>query len=338
VRSLPEGVPLRRRQFIALIGGAAIASPLAARAQQQDRMRRIGVLEIGRVDDAAAQVRTTALRDELEKLGWVVGRNLAIDFRWGVTTLETGQRLGKELLSLSPDVVLGVGTPSVKALQQATKTVPIVFVFVVEPVDQGVVESLAHPGGNITGFAYLERTTAAKWLALLTEIAPQVKHVAYVFSPKAAPYAHFFYEAAQAAGEKMSVQVNLNPVSEAADFEPILAHLGADGGVIFEPDAVVDDNLKLAIDLAARYRVPAIYGGGGASAKAGGLLSYNLDQSAQFRETAIYLDRVLRGERPADLPVQLPTKFQYIINLKTAKSLGLAVPLTMQMTADEVIE
>jgi putative tryptophan/tyrosine transport system substrate-binding protein len=301
-------------------------------------MRRIGLLEIGYADDPAVQARIAALRGQLEKLGWVVGRNLAIDYRWGVTSFETGQLLGRELLSLSPDVILCVGTPSVKAVQQATSTVPIVFVFVVEPVDQGIVQSLAHPGGNSTGFAYLERTTGAKWLALLTEIAPKIKRVAYVFSAKAAPYAHFFYESAQAAGEKMGVRIDIDPVAEPADFEPILAHLGADGGVIVEPDAFLDNNLKLLIDLAARYRVPAIYGGGGASAMAGGLISYNLDQVSQFRQTSIYLDRILRGEKPAELPVQQPTKFQYVINLKTAEALGLSVPLTMQMTADEVIE
>jgi putative tryptophan/tyrosine transport system substrate-binding protein len=278
------------------------------------------------------------MREALEKLGWVIGRNLAIDYRWGVTKFEIGQLLGKELLSLSPDAILSVGTPSVKALQQATKTVPIVFVFVAEPIDQGIVQSLAHPGGNITGFAYLERATGAKWLALLTEIAPKVKHVAYVFSPQAAPFAHFYYEAAQAAGEKLSVRIDIDPVLQPADFEPILASLGTDGGVIFGNDAFLDSNLTLTIDLAARYRVPAIYGGGGETAKAGGLMSYNLDQLAQFRQTALYLDRILRGEKPADLPVQLPTKFQYVINLKTAKALGLAVPLTMQMSADEVIE
>ena len=330
---------MRRREFLgAISGGVAATWSLAARAQQPDRMRRIGLLEIGHADDPAVQARTAAVREELEKLGWVVGRNLAIDYRWGVTSLEMGQLLGRELLSLSPDVILSVGTPGARTLQQATRTVPIVFVFVVEPVDQGIVQSLAHPGGNITGFAYLERTIGAKWLALLTEIAPNVKHVAYVFSPKAAPHAHFFYEAAQAAGEKMGVQIEIDAVAEPADFEPILAHLGADGGAIVEPDAFLDNNLKLVIDLAARYRVPAIYGGGGASAKAGGLMSYNLDQLAQFRQTAVYLDRILRGEKPADLPVQLPTKFQYVINLKTAKALGLAVPLTMQMAADEVIE
>jgi putative tryptophan/tyrosine transport system substrate-binding protein len=334
---------MRRREFIARLTGTAasiaLSRPQLLSAQQPDRMRRIGILEIGHADDLVVQARIAALREGLEKLGWVVGRNLAIDTRWGVLNSETGQLLGKELLSLSPDVIFTVGTPGTKAMQQATKTVPIVFIFVVEPVDQGVVQSFSHPGGNITGFSFMEQTTGAKWLTLLTEIAPKVKQVAYLFSPKAAPYAHFYYEAAQAAGAKTGVQVDIRPVEEPADFEPILAHLGADGGAIFEPDAFLDNNLELAIDLTARYRVPALYGGGGsASAKAGGLISYNLDQQAQCREASLYLDRILRGERPADLPVQQPTRFRYIINLKTAKTLGLAVPLTMQMAADEVIE
>jgi putative tryptophan/tyrosine transport system substrate-binding protein len=329
---------MRRRQFISLVGRGAIAWPLAARAQEGGRMRRIGVLEIGHADDPVVQARIAAMRGALEKLGWVVGRNLAIDYRWGATSIETGTRFADELLDLAPDTILAVGSPAVKALQQMTKSMPVVFVFVAEPVDQGVVQSLAHPGGNITGFAYLERAIGAKWLALLTEVAPKVKHVAYIFGPQAAPFAHFYYEATQAAGEKMGVRIDIDPVMQPADFEPILAHLGADGGVIFGNDAFVDNNIALAIDLTARYRLPALYGGGGETAKAGGLMSYNLDQLAQFRQTALYLDRILRGEKPADLPVQQPTKFQYVINLKTAKALGLDVPLSMQMSADEVIE
>ncbi len=332
---------MRRREFITLVAGAVSRIPFfwsPARAQQPERMRRIGVLEQGKPDDPVVQARTAAVTQELERLGWVIGRNVAIDYRWGVTSFEMAQQLGAELLNLSPDVILCAGSPGVKALQQMTKTVPIVFILVAEPVDQGFVQSLAHPGGNITGFAYLERTTGAKWLALLTEIAPRVKHVAYVFSPKAAPYAHFYYEAAQAAAAKTGVQMDVNPVNDPADFEPILAHLGDDAGVIFNADAFMNNNMKLATELAMRYRVPAIYGSSSSGARAGGLISYSLDQLAQFRETAPYLDRILRGEKPADLPVQQPTKFQYVINLKTAKALGLAVPLTMQMTADEVIE
>jgi ABC-type uncharacterized transport system substrate-binding protein len=328
---------MRRRDFIALAGAAAW--PIAARAQQPERMRRIGWLENAPADGPAARARATAVKEELEKLGWAVGRNLTIDYRWGVTSFEMAQRFGAELLQLSPDVVLCVGSPGVKALQQATKTVPIVFLQVAEPVDQGFVQSLSHPGGNITGFAYLERTTGAKWLALLSEIAPRVKHVAYLFSPKAAPYAHFYYEAAQAAA-KPGLQTNANPVNEPAEFEPILSRLGVDGGVILNADAFIGANLKLIIELTTRYRLPAIYGGGSSDVwiREGGLMSYSPDVLAQFREAAAYLDRILKGEKPADLAVQQPAKFQYVINLKAAKAFGLTVPLTMQMTADEVIE
>ena len=329
---------MRRRDFIKVIAGSAATWPLSAGAQQPDRMRRIGWLEQGQPDDSAAQARIGAVRKDLEQLGWVVGRNLQIDYRWGVVSVEMAQRLGGELLSLSPDLIMSVGSPGVKALQQATSTVPVVFMFVAEPVDQGFVQSLAHPGGNITGFAYLERTIGAKWLALLTEIAPRVKHVAYIFSPKAAPYAHFYYESAQAAGTRMGVRIDINPVNEPADIEPILTQLGADGGAIFNADAFTNNNLKLEIELAARHSVPAIYGGGSGGATAGGLISYNLDVPAQIRQIAPYFDRILKGEKPADLPVQQPEKFQYVINLKAAKALGLTVPLTMQMTADEVIE
>jgi len=329
---------MKRRQFLTLVGGAAASWPLGTRAQQPDRMRRIGWLEQGHPDDPAVQARIAAVREDLEKLGWVVGRNLQIDYRYGVVSFEMAQQLSAELLGLSPDVIFCAGSPGVKALQEATSTVPIVFILVAEPVDQGFVQSLAHPGGNITGFSYLERTIGAKWLALLKEIAPNVKRVAYVFSPKAAPYAHFYYEAAQAAAGDIGVQLDIDPVNESGNFEPILAQLGADGGAIFNADAFTNNNFKLLIDLAARYRVPAIYGGGSSGIEAGCLITYRLDVLAQFRETAPYLDRILRGEKPADLPVQQPTKFDFGINLKTAKALGITVPLTLQMSADKIVE
>jgi putative tryptophan/tyrosine transport system substrate-binding protein len=331
---------MRRRDFIAT---AVLTTtwPLAARAQQSDqRMRRIGWLDNGQANDPTVQARTAAVREELARLGWVVGQNLTIDHRWGVVSVEMGRELGAELLNLSPDVIFCAGSPGVKALQQATKTVPIVFILVAEPVDQGFVSSLAHPGGNITGFAYLERTIGAKWLTLLTEIAPRVKHVAYMFSPKAAPYAHFYYEAAQAAAAKSGVQIDINPVIDPAEFEPVLARLGADGGVILNADAFIGNNLEQMMKLVSERRLPSIYGGSTAEtfSKLGGLIGYSPDLIAQFRATAPYLDRILRGEKPADLPVQQPAKFSYVINLKTAKTLGLNVPLSMQMTADEVIE
>jgi putative tryptophan/tyrosine transport system substrate-binding protein len=327
---------MRRREFITLLGGTVVAWPLAARAQQPDRVRRIGWLDNIQPDNPAAPVRAATVQQELEKLGWVVGRNLQFDHRFGVVSAEMAQRVAAELLSLKPDVILCSGSPGVQALKQATSTVPIVFISVAEPVAQGFVHDLARPGGNITGFAFLERTVGAKLLGLLTEIAPRVKHVAYVFSPKAAPYAHLYYEAADAAAGKLGVQTISNPVDAPTEIEPIIAQLGADGGAIFNPDAFISNNIKLATDLAARYRVPAIYGN--AVGNKDGLIAYTLDLLAQYRQTVTYLDRILKGEKPADLPVQQPTKFQLVINLKTAKALGLTIPPQLLATADEVIE
>ena len=261
-----------------------------------------------------------------------------IDYRWGITTPELAQRLGGELLSLSPDVILCAGSPGVKALKQATGKVPIVFVLVAEPVDQGIVQSLDHPGANITGFTYLERTIGAKWFGLLMEVAPQVKRVAHIFSPKAAPYAHFYYESAVAAAGKTGVRVEMTPVTEPAEIERAFANIGSDGGMIINPDAFMNNNIGLVIDQAARHRVPAIYGNPPGVAKMGALIVYSLDLLDHYRQAGKYVERILKGENPADLPVQQPAKFQFVINLKTAKTLGLAVPQQLLIGADEVIE
>ena len=328
---------IKRRTLIGALGGAAVARPFAARAQQTDRMRRLGWLDIYHADDPAAQARVAAVQQDLAKLGWVVGRTLQMDFRWAVLDPEGARRSGTELLDLKPDVILCVGSPAVKVLRQLTTTVPIIFILVAEPVAQGIITSLAHPGANITGFAYLERTVGAKWLEQLVEAAPRVKRIAYIFSPQASPYAPLYYEAIQAAAGKLSVQTEMSPVNKPTDIESIVSQLGADGGVIFNADALINNNHRLAIDLVARYRVPAIYGSPGA-ANQGGLMGYSLDQLAQFRETVPYLDRILRGASPGDLPVQQPTKFQFVINLKTADALGLTIPPTLLARADEVIE
>jgi len=329
---------MKRREFITLIGGAAAAWPLSASAQPAGTMRRLGWLDIFREDDPFVQGRAEAVREDLAKAGWTVGLNLQIDYRWGVTTPELAQRLGGELLSLSPDVILSAGSPGVKALKQATSKVPIVFVLVAEPVDQGIVQSLDHPGANITGFAYLERTIGEKWFGLLMEVAPQIKRVAYMFSPKAAPYAHFYYESAVAAADKRDVRVEITPVTEPAEIEHAFANIGSDGGMIVNPDPFMNGNIGLVIDLAARHRVPAIYGTAGDLAKFGALIVYNLDLLEHYRQAGNYIERILRGENPADLPVQQPTKFQFAINLKTAKALSLTVPQPLLIGADEVIE
>ena len=335
---LSLGAIMRRREIIKVIVGSVITWPLALRAQPAGAMRRVGWLDLFREDDPFAQGRVEAVREDLAEAGWTVGRNLQIDYRWGVTTPELAQRLGGELLSLSPDVILCSGSPGVKALKQATVKVPIVFVFVAEPVDQDIVQSLDHPGANITGFAYLERTIGAKWFGLLMEVAPQVKSIAYLFSPKAALYAHFYYESAAAAAEKRDVRVEMTPVTEVAEIERAFANIGSDGGMIVNPDAFINGNIGLVIDLAARHRVPAIYGTAGDVAKSGALIVYNLDLLDNYRQAGRYVQRILKGENPADLPVQQPTKFQFAINLKTAKALGLTVPQPLLIGADEVIE
>lgn len=328
--------PMKRREFMALLGGAA-AWPLAARAQPSNRMRRIAWLDLVPESDPGAQARVTIVRQGLEKLGWTIGRNLAIDYRWGAFDVERASRAGAELLSLKPDVILCGGSPAVQALQQATRTVPIVFVLVAEPVAQGFVQSLARPGGNATGFSYLEPTVGAKWLELLKEIAPRVKRVAHIYSPTASPYAPLFYKSIETAAAKYAVETIMAPARQPTEIEPILTGLGADGGVIFNADAFILTNRKRAIELAARHRVPAIYGIP-TSAAEGGLIYYCLDIFDQYRQAVAYIDRILKGEKPLDLPVQQPTKFQFEINLKTARALDLTVPNTILVSADEVIE
>jgi len=329
---------MRRREFFALLGGVA-GWPLAVRAQQQDRMRRIGWMDSFREDDANAQARVKAFQQVIEKLGWKVGGNLAIDYRWGLFDVERARRAGAELLKLAPDVVLCGGTPSALAMQQATRTLPIVFVFVTDPIGQGLVPNLAHPGGNITGFSYFEPAVGAKWLELLKEIAPSVTSVSVMFNPVSSPYSPLYYEAISAAAPKFSVKTAKELVYQPADIEQVMARLGREpgSGVIFSADAFLYTNNKLVIDLAMRHRLPAIYGSPGTAAD-GGLLYYCVDIVDLSRKAAAYVDRILRGEKPSDLPVQQPTKFDMTINLKTAKALGLTVPNTLLVSADEVIE
>jgi len=327
---------MRRREFVAALG-AAVALPLSARAQQPEAVRRLGWLDWAPVNDPAALARAKAVQQDLENRGWFVGRNLLIDYRWGAISDEKAKELASELLSLKPDVVLGGATPAVKALHEATTTTPVVFVLIAEPVGQGFVQSLAHPGGNLTGFSTLEGSIGAKWLQLLVETSPRVKRAAFVFSPKVSPYAGYYLDSIKAEAERMSVAVESVPANEAADLEPILARLGPDAGLIFNSDSYVLRNLKLAIDLTARYRLPAIYGTAGMG-DAGGLIAYSLDLLDHYRQAGAYIDRILEGAKPGDLPVQQPTKFQLVINLKTAKALGVEISPTLLARADEVIE
>jgi putative ABC transport system substrate-binding protein len=330
---------MRRRQFITLLGGSAAAWPLGARAQQPDKTRRIGVLIQLAESDPEGQARVAAFREGLQKLGWRVGGNLQIDYRWGTSNDERARAAAGELLKLAPDVMLANSSVALRAVQQATRSVPIVFTTVIEPVAQGFVASLAHPGGNTTGFSYLESSVGGKWLDLLKEIAPRVTRVAFMFNPERGPYNVGVSRFAGEAAKKFAVQYVAAPVHEVAEIESVMKMLGREpgGGLIVAPDAFTVTHSKLIIGLAAHYGLPAVYAEGNFVTE-GGLVSYGANYVDHFRQAAAYVDRILRGEKPADLPVQQPSKFDLVINLKTAKALGLDVPLHLQQLADEVIE
>jgi len=328
-----------RRQFISALGGAAVAWPLATRAQQSDRMRRIGVLILNSENDPQGRDKTTALQQELERLGWRIGRNLQIDYRWGASQPERAQAAAIELLGLNPDAIVANSVSAAHAAQQATSTVPIVFTAVSEPISLGLVASLSHPGGNITGFTNLEPSVGAKWLELLKGIAPQVKRVGFLFNPDSTPATQLFYRAIEGATAKFAVDSTMVPVRQSEDIESAMNKLGAQPGVglIAQPDTFLANHAKQIVDLAAKVRVPVIYPFDFYTTD-GGLISYGPDVVDQFRQAASYIDRILKGEKPTDLPVQQPTKFKLVINAKTAKLLDLRVPDNLLAIADEVIE
>jgi putative tryptophan/tyrosine transport system substrate-binding protein len=330
---------MRRREVITLLGGTAAAWPLAARGQQGDRMRRVSVLIQFAESDPDGQTRVVAFREELKKLGWSVGGNLQIDYRWTVTSEERARSAAAELLELTPDVILAGGTLALRAVQQATRVVPIVFRDIIEPVGQGFVASLARPGGNTTGFSYLEVSVGGKWLNLLKEIAPRISRVACMFNPQRGPYSVGISLFAQEAAQRLGVQYVAAPLFEPTQIEPAITALAHEpnGGLIISPDAFTVTHRQQIITLAARYRLPTIYSER-MFAVDGGLISYGADYVDHSRQAASYVDRILRGANPADLPVQQPSKFYLVINLKTAKALGLDVPTTVLTLADEVIE
>jgi putative ABC transport system substrate-binding protein len=330
---------MRRRDCITLFGSAAAAWPLAARAQQQpERMRRIAVLMPYAEGAPEGEVRVMALQQGLEQLGWTIGRNVRIDYRWGADDVEKIQVAAAELLTLAPDVILASSSRAVATLQQASRTVPIVFTTIYEPVAQGFVQSLAHPGGNTTGFTMPEATVGAKWLELLKEIAPHVTRVAFMFDPDN-PGPMQSSRSVEAAASNFAVEVVMAPVHGPAEIEAAVTMLGREpgGGLIVPPNSFLLNYRKLIVELAARYRLPAIYGLSFITAE-GGLASYGVKTSEQFRQAAGYVDRILRGEKAGNLPVQQPTRYELVINLKTAKALGLNVPPTLIARADEVIE
>ena len=310
-----------------------------SRRTRSSSERRIGVLMVLAENAPQSQSRVTALQKGLEKLGWTIGRNLVIDYRWGVSEPEWARAAAAELLSLAPDLILANGTAAVRGAQEVTRTLPIVFVGVSEPVAQGLVASLARPGGNTTGFTNLEPSVGGKWAELLKEIAPRVTRAEVMFNPVSASLVAQFLHSIETAGARFGLETTDAHVHDPAEIELVLIRLGyePDVGLIVTPDTFTALHHKLIVELAARYRLPAIYPFGFFAA-AGGLLSYGPDVTDHFRRAAAYLDRIFRGEAPSDLPVQQPTKFELVINLKTAKALGLEVPPTLLARADEVIE
>jgi putative ABC transport system substrate-binding protein len=328
---------MKRREFMTLVGGAAVAWPLAARAQQRERMRGIGVLMPMGADSPVGQARLAAFLQELQQFGWAVGRNLRIDLRWAGGEVDRNRQYAAELVELAPDAILAAGS-GVPALKQATRTVPIVFTIVPDPVGLGFVDSLARPRGNITGFLAFEYGISGKWLEVLKEIAPGVTRAAVIRDSAIASGVGQF-AAVASMGPALGVDIVPVNVSPPSEMEEALAAFArsANGGMVVTGSASAVMHRDLIIKLAAQHRLPAVYYEHSFVA-AGGLISYGPDFVDQYRRAAGYVDRILKGEKPADLPVQAPTKYELVINLKTAKALGLTVPDTLLARADEAIE
>jgi putative ABC transport system substrate-binding protein len=329
---------MKRRAFITGLAGAA-AWPLAARAQQGEQMRRIGVLTSGAAaDDPDGQVRSAAFVQGLQQLGWTDGRNIRIDYRWGAGDADNMRKYAAELVALAPDVILASGTASVAPLLQATRTVPIVFVQVTDPVGAGFVDSLAHPGGNATGFLLFEYAISAKWLELLKEIAPRVSRAGVIRDPAQTAGTGQF-GVIQSVAPSLGMDVSAINLRDAPEIERGIAAFArsANGGLILTSSALSVVHRDLIVTLAARHKLPAVYYRR-QFVTGGGLISYGPDVAEQNRRAAGYVDRILKGEKPADLPVQAPTKYELLVNLKTAKALGLTVPTSLLARADEVIE
>jgi putative ABC transport system substrate-binding protein len=312
---------------------------MAVRAQQGERVRRIGVLVGLPEDDPDTKARLTGFRQVLERLGWSEGRNVRTDYRFAPAGTQT-QELAKELVAMHPEVIVAQTTPVVAALLRETRTIPIVFVGIADPIGSGFVASLARPGGSITGMLLFEASITSKWLAMLKEIAPQLARAALVVNPKTAPYYDYFLRAAEAAAPSLAIELVLSPVENAAtDIERAIEAFARvpNGGLLLPPDSTTVVHHDHIIALAARHRLPAVYSDR-LFVAAGGLMCYTTDRAAQYQSAASYVDRILRGTKPADLPVLVPTKYQTVLNLKTAKTLGLTVPPGLLVAADEVIE
>ena len=330
---------MRRREFITFLGGGTVAWSLAAYAQQPERVRRIGSLTAFAETDMEVQTWYAAFRKRLDELGWVEGHNIHIDYRWGAGNVERMQVFAKELVRLNPEVILSGTTPATAALQAETHTIPIVFAGVSDPVGSGFVASLARPGGNITGFINLETSLVSKWLELMHETAPHVSRVAFMYNPNTAPFSRYYLATFRSAAAAFAVEPIEAPIHSAAEIEAAMTMLGreAGAGLIIMSDTSMILHRELIVSLADRYRLPTVYPYS-LFLTGGGLMSYGVDNADLLRGAAYYVNRILRGEKPNELPVQLPTKFELVINLKTAKALGLTIPPTLLAIADEVIE
>jgi putative ABC transport system substrate-binding protein len=330
---------MQRREFITLLGASTFAWPLAARAQQATGVRRVAFLHPYTENDAEVLARVIAFREGLESLGWTENRNIRIEHRYSGGDLGRIRAYATELVHSAPGLIVGSGTPITAALKEATSTIPIVFNLVNDPVGQGFVASLSRPGGNITGFTFIDFPLIGKWLEMIKEIAPGVRHIALMFNPDTTRFYPAFLHELEAANKSLAVELSASPVHDEAEVEAAITALAREpgGGLIAAPDAFINNHRRAIMTLTERHRLPAIYGFR-QFAREGALISYGPDSADIVRRSAGYVDRILKGERPADLPVQAPTKYELVINLKTAKALGIDVPLHLQQIADEVIE
>ena len=330
---------MKRREFITLLGGAALASPVAARAQQPGRMRRVGVLMGVAESDPEGQARIAAFRQGLSDLGWADSRNLRIEYRWAAGDADRIRAYAAELVALAPDVLVGNGAPVLTALRDATRSIPIVFVLVNDPVGQGFIANLARPGGNITGFSFLEYSMVGKSLEMLRQLAPNVHRVAIMFNPATAPHYTVFLRSFETVPPPSPLEIKATPVGTEADIEQAVAKLAKEpgSGLLVPPDTFTVVHRDLVISSAAQHRVPAIFTYR-QFVREGALISYGPETTDIFQRSASYVDRILKGANPGDLPAQAPTKFELAINVRTARTLGLDVPPTLLALADEVIE
>jgi putative ABC transport system substrate-binding protein len=330
---------MRRRDFLKIAASSATGWPLAARAQQRGQVRRIALLMIIPERDPQSHADRDALESGLHAIGWTRGQNVQLEYRWSDGDETLLRKDAAELVAMSPDVLMTEGTAALAAVNRETKNIPIIFVNVSDPVGQGFVASLAHPGGNATGFTLFEFSMATKWVEILRELAPTTQHIGFLFNPVGYPYANLFLQAVRAAAERSKIDINPIPVEEDGQIERSLAAVAEEpsSGLIALHDPYTIKHRDLVIAQVARHRIPAVYTLR-PFALSGGLISYGVDLADQWRQAATYVDRMLRGANPGELPVQQPTKFDLVINLKTAKALGLSIPQSLLTTADEVIE